>query len=99
MLSHFYRKNVMLKQNEFSRANRIEVHVAHISAKAAEDVFRKIYDLSEKYEYDIDLKFNLVTHKFDSFHICNKQLSDKKKIALFNELKTTTNAIQRVVML
>jgi hypothetical protein len=101
----------MLKQNE----NRIEVHVAHISAKAAADVFCKIYDLSEKYEYDIDI--NLVNRTFDSFHICTKQLSYSKKIALFNELKTpilkialfdelktTTNAIekitkQRVVML
>ena len=86
MLSHFYRKNVMLKQNELSRTNRVVVHVAHMSAKAAEDVFRKLYDLSEKYEYDTDIEYNLVTHRADAFHVDVKQLSKKKKIAFFNEL-------------
>jgi len=86
----------MLKQNEVSRTNSVVIAVAHMSEKAKDDVFLKIYDLSAKYEYDTIIEYNLVTQKADAFHVDVDHLTDKKKIAFFNELKKATNAIEKL---
>jgi hypothetical protein len=64
-----------------------------MSDEEKEIILRELYDLSEEYEYDIDICVSIVTRQISFYRICTKHLSIKKKIAFHNELKVMSDKI------